>query len=101
MCLAISLTCRKRTAISQSGESSTLSSEPGLEGKTAYREALDKWGEGINHLAFTVDNLEAETATLAANGVKVLLCGTYKTARSFAYFDTREVGNMMVKLIQT
>jgi catechol 2,3-dioxygenase-like lactoylglutathione lyase family enzyme len=71
-----------------------------VEGETAYNESLDKRGEGVSNMAFTVGDLEAETAKLAGNGVDVLLRGTHETGGSFAYFDTRKVGNIMVKLIQ-
>jgi len=71
-----------------------------LEGETIYKECLDKRGEGINNIAFTVDDLEEETARLVENGVAVLLSGKPRTGGAFAYFDTREVGNIMVKLVQ-
>jgi hypothetical protein len=55
---------------------------------------------GVNDFIFTVDNLEKETAGLAAKGVPAVLSGNPKNGGAFAYFDTRKVGNMMMKLIQ-
>lgn len=71
-----------------------------LEGETVYNESLDKRGEGINSIAFTVDDLESETAKLVEKGVRVILSAKPETGDAFAYFDTREVGNTMVKLLQ-
>jgi methylmalonyl-CoA/ethylmalonyl-CoA epimerase len=71
-----------------------------VEGRTAYNESLELKGEGINNLAFTVDDLDKETSKLVERGVAIILSGQPESGAAFAYFDTREVGNTMVKLIQ-
>ena len=71
-----------------------------LEGEIIYKESLDKRGEGVNDLVFTVDDLDKETAKLAEKGVPVIRSGNPKTGNAFAYFDTRKAGDMMIKLIQ-
>jgi len=71
-----------------------------LEGETAHDESLEKRGEGIDTLAFTVGDLEDETAKLVERGVPVVLSAKTESGDAFSYFDTREVGNTMVKLIQ-
>jgi len=71
-----------------------------LEKETTYGECLSKRGEGAYSLDFTVDDLEKEIAKLAYRGVCVVLSGKAKDGSAFAYFDTRKVGNMMVKLVQ-
>lgn len=71
-----------------------------IEGKTVYNESLEKRGEGINNIAFTVKDLERETARLVEKGVEVVLSAKPESGGAFAYFDTREVGNTMVKLLQ-
>ena len=71
-----------------------------LEGGAIYKESLDKRGEGVNDFSFIVDDLDKETAKLAEKGVEVILSGKPKTGGAFAYFDTRKVGDMMMKLIQ-
>lgn len=72
-----------------------------LDGETIYRASLESRGEGINDIAFAVDNLEEETAKLVKKGVRVALSGEPQTGSAFAYFDTRDAGgNIMVKLIQ-
>jgi catechol 2,3-dioxygenase-like lactoylglutathione lyase family enzyme len=72
-----------------------------LEDSTLYQESLDSRGEGVADLAFTVANLEEETAALKKRGVNVFLSGKPETGPAFAYFDTREhSGNIMIRLIQ-
>jgi alkylation response protein AidB-like acyl-CoA dehydrogenase len=41
-----------------------------------------------------------EMATLIYRGIRVVLSGKDSNGQSFAYFDTREVGNLMVKLVE-
>jgi 4-hydroxyphenylpyruvate dioxygenase-like putative hemolysin len=71
-----------------------------LEKETVYGECLSQRGEGAYSLDFMVDDLEKETARLVYRGVRVVLSGKPKNDSAFAYFDTRKVGNLMVKLIQ-
>jgi len=72
-----------------------------LEGSSLYQESLDSRGEGVADLAFTVANLEEETAALIKRGVNVILSGKPETGPAFAYFDTRKnSGNIMIRLIQ-
>ncbi len=71
-----------------------------LEKETTYGEFLTRRGEGAYSLDFTVDDLERETARLVYRGVKVVLSGKARNGDAFAYFDTRKVGNLMVKLVQ-
>ncbi|MHA2203709.1 MAG: VOC family protein [Candidatus Hodarchaeales archaeon] len=72
-----------------------------LEGSSIYQESLDSRGEGITDLAFTVADLEEETAALIKRDVPVVLSGKPEKGPAFAYFDTREnSGNIMIRLIQ-
>ena len=73
-----------------------------LEGDAIYKESLDRRGEGVIDLSFTVDDLEAETAKLIAKGVEVIFRGIPKSGGAFAYFDTRKKGgDTLIKLIQS
>ncbi len=72
-----------------------------VEGEGIYKESLDRRGEGIIDLTFTVDDLDRETARLVEKGVPVIFSGKPRTGNAFAYFDTRkEGGNAMIKLVQ-
>jgi len=90
---------KARTRIAQIGPVAHEFVQP-LEGETIYNESLDTRGEGINDIAFTVDDLDKEIGKLTAKGVHVTLSGKLQTGSAFAYFDTRRFGNMMVKLVQ-
>ena len=90
---------KARTRIAQVGPVAYEFTQP-LEGDTIYKESLDKRGEGVNDFVFTVDDLDKETAKLAEKGVPVIRSGNPRNGGAFAYFDTRKVGNMMMKLIQ-
>jgi catechol 2,3-dioxygenase-like lactoylglutathione lyase family enzyme len=72
-----------------------------LDGEAIYKESLDYRGEGVNDMAFTVDDLEKEIAKLADRGVPVILSGKPQTGSTFAYFGTRKFGgHTMIQLIQ-
>ena len=71
-----------------------------LEKETTFGEFLTRRGEGAYSLDFMVDDLEKETARLVYRGIRVVLSGKTKDGSAFAYFDTRKVGNLMVKLVQ-
>jgi len=93
-------TVRARTRMAQIGPLAYEFVQP-LEGETIYWEALNSRGEGINDIAFIVDDLEKETARLVKKGVSAALSGKPGTGGALAYFDTRQKGgNIMVKLIQ-
>ena len=72
-----------------------------VEGETIYKEFLKNKGEGVHHIAYTVDDLEEETAKLAKKGIPVIT-RVYRgsTGAGFAYFDIRKVGNVIIELIQ-
>lgn len=70
-----------------------------LEGESIYKEFLEKKGEGVHHLAFVVDDLDAEITKMAERGFKVIQTG--QTARGkFAYFDTDKIGGVVTELVQ-
>ncbi len=70
-----------------------------VEGESPQKEFLNSRGEGIDHIAFSVDDLDEETAKLVEKGVPIIIGGRSKTG-GFAYFDTRKVGNVIIELIQ-
>jgi len=70
-----------------------------VEGESPQKESLNRRGDGINHIAFSVDDLDKETDKLVKKGIKVIFSGKRQTG-GFAYFDTRKVGNVIIELIQ-
>ena len=67
-----------------------------IEGDSIYRDFLNKNGEGIHHIAFMVDDLDAETAKLVARGIPVITSVKRPTGRGFAYFD---FGDCLIELV--
>lgn len=74
-----------------------------IEGEPSrYKEFLDSKGEGVQHIAFAVDNLDEETAVLVDKGVSIIIKGKAPAAFGSisAHFDTSQVGNFAIQLIQ-
>jgi len=72
-----------------------------LEGPSIYQESLDRRGEGVAEMVFTVTDLEKEAATMIYRGMPAILSGKPKNGPAFACFDTRRnSGNIIIRLIQ-
>jgi len=58
-------------------------------------------GEGINHIAFTVDaeHFEPEVEKMKTKGLPILFSGWKKNGGGFVYFDTRKVGGIITELM--
>jgi len=67
-----------------------------VQGDSIYRDFLNKYGEGIHHIAFRVNDLDAETAKLVAKGIPVVTSVKRPTGRGFAYFD---FGDCLIELV--
>ncbi|HEY51468.1 MAG TPA: hypothetical protein G4O20_06660 [Dehalococcoidia bacterium] len=70
-----------------------------LEGDTPVKDFLEKHGEGIQHIGFFVDDIEAETAKLAEKGFKITQSAETPTVK-WAYFGTDAVGGFSIELMQ-
>ena len=60
-------------------------------------DSLARRGDGVNDIGFAVDDLEAEQARLQARGATMLRKSADERT---LYVDTREEGNMLVRLVQ-
>ena len=78
----------------QIGPLALLLNQP-VEGESRQKDFLDSRGEGINHIAFTVDDLDSERTKLVEKGIPVMY-----EIKGNAYFDTRKFGNVVVQLLQ-
>jgi methylmalonyl-CoA/ethylmalonyl-CoA epimerase len=67
-----------------------------VEGGNYNETFMDQHGEGVNHVAYQVDELEKEVKELADKGVPVM----YHARGAYAYLDTRKVGGMVIELFQ-
>ena len=71
-----------------------------VSGESVQKEYLDKHGEGINHLAFFVDDIDKEIARLEEKGFESISSGKFTEGGGFAYINTDKVGGIMFELIQ-
>ena len=67
-----------------------------IEGDSIYRDFLNRNGEGIHHIAFMVDDIDAETVKLVARDIPVITSVKRPNGRGFAYFD---FGDCLIELI--
>lgn len=70
-----------------------------VAGETPVKEFLQKRGEGIHHIGFTVDDIDQEAAEMAEKGFKITQSGETPGAR-WAYFGTDAVGGVVIELIE-
>jgi methylmalonyl-CoA/ethylmalonyl-CoA epimerase len=89
---------RMKIGLAMMGELQIELIEP-LEGKTIYGEFLKKWGDGIHHLGFDVNNLDERVAAFRKSGIDVLMSGE-RVGGKFAYMDTEGKVGIIVELIQ-
>jgi len=67
---------------------------------TRQHDFLTKHGEGIQHMAFAVDDIDKEVDELTGQGVKLLLRGGAPNGSRIAYFDTGKIGDFLIELVQ-
>ena len=75
-----------------------------IRGKTVQQEFLDSCGEGINHIAFTVDDYDKEYAELVEKQGFRLIFGSKPPVSAEgggAYFDTRKEGQNIILELMT
>ena len=71
-----------------------------VAGESLWKEFLETKGEGINHLGYLVDDIDKRTVGLEKIGYKVLWSARFTRGGGAAYFDTRQVGGVIIELIQ-
>ena len=69
-------------------------------GDTIQKDFLDEKGEGIHHILFRVNDLEATLARFAQAGVKVLQQDRFVGGGGLAYMGTDEVGGIVMEVVQ-
>jgi methylmalonyl-CoA/ethylmalonyl-CoA epimerase len=67
-----------------------------VEGKIFQSKFIEKWGEGIHHIGFFVDDVDAEAKKLVADGARLLIHDPGK----FAYLDAGGPGGAIFELMK-
>ena len=86
--------------IAQVGDIQIQLCQPG-EGKSPYKDFLEKKGEGIYHLGFVVDDVDDSEAELKKKGLKVLSSGRREDGSGFSYLDTAEKAGVVLLVRQS
>jgi len=86
-----------KVAFAQSGSLQLELIQP-VEGQNPYTEFLARHGDGIHHLAYIVDDMEAMKAEFAKRGYQVVFQHDM-VVMEFAYYDTSEIGGLMTEVL--
>ncbi len=74
--------------------------QPG-EGKTIYKEFLEKKGEGVFHIGFEVADIDSMDKQLKDDGLEILASGRRDDGSGFSYYDTRQHAGVTLLIRQT
>lgn len=69
-----------------------------VSGETPQKEFLESRGEGINHIAFIVDDIEEAISIMVEAGFKVVSSAKNEGGGGVAFFDTDKVGGVQIEL---
>jgi len=89
-----------RFVYTQIGDLQLQLAQPG-EGRAIYKEFREKHGEGVFHIGFEVEDIEAVDQQLREDGMKVLASGRRDDGSGFSYLDTREQAGVTLLVRQT
>jgi catechol 2,3-dioxygenase-like lactoylglutathione lyase family enzyme len=70
------------------------------KGKTIHKEFLDEKGEGIHHLLFRVNDLQATLDKFAKKGIAPLQEDRFIGGGGIAYLDTGKTGGIVIEIVQ-
>jgi 4-hydroxyphenylpyruvate dioxygenase-like putative hemolysin len=71
-----------------------------VRGKSIQGEFLEKHGEGVVHICAHTDDLDRDVEIMTGLGFPVISSAELDDGGKFAYFDTREVGGLVLELFQ-
>jgi methylmalonyl-CoA/ethylmalonyl-CoA epimerase len=89
-----------RGAIAQMGNIEFELLEP-VAGRTVQGDFLEEHGEGVVHICGYSDDIEQDIEELTGLGYQVISEGVIEDGGRFAYFDTRQIGGLVLELYQT
>lgn len=92
-------TARVRGKVAQMGPVEFELLEP-VSGPSVQGEALAARGEHALHLCAYTEDLDAEIERMTAAGFPVISYGELDDGGRFAYFDTRQVGGLVLEYFQ-
>ena len=90
---------RAKLAFFNVGENLTLELIEPDHHPSTWREDLDKNGEGVHHLAFTIKGMKEAIARLEGADIKLVQKGEYPGGR-YAYLDSNEKLKTLIELLE-
>jgi len=69
------------------------------EKPSTWREDLDKYGEGVHHLAFNINGMKTVVSNLEKFGFPMIQKGEYQGGR-YAYIDSRSKFKTLIELLE-
>jgi len=69
------------------------------ENPSTWREFLDKYGEGVHHIAFVIKDMDGKIKKLEQNGMRLIQRGDYEGGR-YAYIDTLRQLKVLIELLE-
>ena len=70
------------------------------EGMQLQLKFLRTHGDGIQHMAFAVDDLDADVRGLLSRGIELVFRADYPTGTHVAYFNIGKIGDFLLELVQ-
>jgi methylmalonyl-CoA/ethylmalonyl-CoA epimerase len=71
-----------------------------LGGDSTWQEVLDRRGEGVHHIAFWTEDMQASADCLQSFGVPVIQRGDMGGGGQYAYFDSESLFGVMMELLE-
>ena len=71
-----------------------------VKGKCIYTDFLAKYGEGLHHLGFEVDDLEKEVANDKSQGLEMICFLKMVGIMAFAHLDATKTNGFRIELVQ-
>jgi len=72
-----------------------------VAGRSVQGDFIEEHGEGIVHICGYTDDLDSDIEEMTGLGYEIISQGEFDDGGKFAYFDTREVGGVVLELFQT
>lgn len=91
--------CRLKIALAKSGPIEIELIQV-LKGETPHTEFLRERGEGLQHLRFRVDDLDATLPELAKEGIYPVFHQRVAPGVAFAYINSDKIGGVMFELFE-
>ncbi len=66
-----------------------------MEGATHHSEHIEEHGEGLHHVRFRVDAIDARIAKMEAEGYQTVFYERISPEIAFAYMEARDAGRII------